>query len=518
MSFTESVDDLVAADKSGLLGVHPTWARARVADVCSILNGYPFSSAQFKASGGTPLLRIRDVLRGWTETRFLGDFDPTYIVRHGELVVGMDGDFHCARWSGDDALLNQRVCKLTPDENHYDPRLLAHVLPGYLSAINSKTSAMTVKHLSSKTVAEIPLPLPPRQEQVRLAEAIESHFTRLDDAVATLERVQRNLKRYRASVLKAAFEGRLVPTEAELARVEGRSYERASVLLERLLAERRCRWEEAERAKMEAKGKAPTDDRWKARYVEAIAPDTADLPELPEGWCWSSLGELFDIRVGATPSRAKPEYWDGGIPWVSSGEVSFCRIARTRETISESGLRNSSTQLNPAGSVLLGMIGEGRTRGQAAILTVPACNNQNSAAIWVGEAGLPPEYVYYFLMGQYDVTRTRGSGNSQPALNRSRVQQILIPIPPLAEAKRIVEQIEEHESVQAATDASTRLSMVRLARLRQSILKWAFEGRLVDQDPTDEPASVLLERIRAERASATDKSSRRRRAAKEHRP
>ena len=111
-----------------------------------------------------------------------------------------------------------------------------------------------------------------------------------DDAVATLERVRRNLTRYRASVLKAAVEGRLVPTEAKLARAEGRSYEPASVLLERILAERRRRWEEAELAKMKAKGKVPKDDKWKAKYVEPIAPDTSELPDLPEGWCWATWG------------------------------------------------------------------------------------------------------------------------------------------------------------------------------------------------------------------------------------
>ena len=110
--------------------------------------------------------------------------------------------------------------------------------------------------------------------------------------MATLERVQRNLKRYRASVLKAAVEGRLVPTEAELARAEGRDYEPASVLLQRILAERRRRWEEAELAKLKARGKTPKDDKWKAKYKEPAPPDTAELPELPEGWCWITVGAL----------------------------------------------------------------------------------------------------------------------------------------------------------------------------------------------------------------------------------
>ena len=125
--------------------------------------------------------------------------------------------------------------------------------------------------------------MPPLPEQHRIVAAIESYFTRLDDAVATLERVQRNLKRYRASVLKAAVEGRLVPTEAELARAEGRDYEPASVLLERILAERRRRWEEAELAKLKAKGKTPKDDKWKAKYTEPVAPDTSDCRSCRRG-------------------------------------------------------------------------------------------------------------------------------------------------------------------------------------------------------------------------------------------
>ncbi len=134
--------------------------------------------------------------------------------------------------------------------------------------------------------------IPPAFEQLRVVAAIESYLTRLDDAKCTLEKVQRNLKRYRASVLKAAVEGKLVPTEAELARAESRDYEPASVLLQRILAERRRRWEDAELAKMKAKGKVPKDDKWKAKYVEPVGPETSGLPELPEGWCWASVDQL----------------------------------------------------------------------------------------------------------------------------------------------------------------------------------------------------------------------------------
>lgn len=142
--------------------------------------------------------------------------------------------------------------------------------------------------------------------------------------------------------------------------------------------------------------------------------------ELPEGWIWTTLGEAFKVYVGATPSRKASEYWEGLIPWVSSGEVAFCEIHETRETITELGLQNTSTEVHPPGTVLLGMIGEGKTRGQAAILEIHASHNQNPAAIRVSETSVPPEYVYHFLKLEYERTRKIGSGNNQPALNKSQ--------------------------------------------------------------------------------------------------
>lgn len=356
--------------------------------------------------------------------------------------------------------------------------------------------------------------LPPSAEQQRIVEAIDSYLTRLDDAVANLERVQAKLKAYTASVLKAAVEGSLVPTEASLARAEKRDYEPANALLARILKERRRRWEEAEFAKLKAAGKTPKDDKWKATYQGPMGPDARALPELPEGWCWTSLGQAFTVTLGATPSRAVPMYWNGGIPWVSSGEVSFCRIKDTKETITQAGLDASSTKLNPRGSVLLGMIGEGKTRGQAAILDIDACGNQNAAAIWVSQTEVPPDYVYHYLVGQYETTRRRGSGNNQPALNKARVEAIPLPLPPLDEQTRIVERLERDESTIADSEATVERERKRIHRLRQAILKWAFEGKLVDQDPSDEPADKLLARIKAERAIVAPTKKSRGRTAK----
>ncbi len=199
-----------------------------------------------------------------------------------------------------------------------DNRFLAWFLQGdeYRNRTSQLAAGVNINNLRREHIEGIPIPLPPLSEQHRIVAEIEKQFTRLNASVAALKRVQANLKRYRASVLKAACDGKLVPTEAELARSEGRDYEPADRLLERILAERRARWEAQEKRR--------------GKYEEP-PPDTSDLPELPEGWVWSSMGQSFDVYVGSTPRRAKLEYWNGDIAWVSSSEVAFSRIKCTRE-------------------------------------------------------------------------------------------------------------------------------------------------------------------------------------------
>jgi type I restriction enzyme S subunit len=166
--------------------------------------------------------------------------------------------------------------------------------------------AGSMPKISQGVVGDARVPIPPRSEQDRIVSILDTEISRIDAAIEGLKRVQANLKRYRASVLKAAVEGRLVPTEAELARQEGRDYEPASVLLAGILAERRRRWEEAELAKMKAKGKTPKNDKWKAKYKEPAAPDTDGLPELPEGWCWArSPWKKPQARERRAPDRER---------------------------------------------------------------------------------------------------------------------------------------------------------------------------------------------------------------------
>jgi type I restriction enzyme, S subunit len=217
-------------------------------------------------------------------------------------------------------------------------------------------------------------------------------------------------------------------------------------------------------------------------------------------WPERMLGDLAKVFVGTTPSRSAPELWEGDVPWVSSGEVAFCRIRQTRETISPAAV--SLDRLHPPGTVLLAMIGEGKTRGQAAILDVAATHNQNSAAIRLDSQLCTPEWLFYVLMGRYEETRRAGTGAQQPALNRARVQALRIPLPPLEDQRLLVEDIERQLSLADTLAAGIDRARRRSAALRRSILSQAFSGRLTPQDPSYEPASLLLERIAAERVAA----------------
>lgn len=145
----------------------------RLGDHVEILSGFAFDSSRFATDGEMPLIRIRDVVRGRTETYYSGSFDERFVVRKGDLLIGMDGDFNREIWSSEPALLNQRVCRVSPLGDDLDCRYLYHFLPQALMKIWHATPFATVKHLSVKAIREIALPLPPLDEQRRIAAILD---------------------------------------------------------------------------------------------------------------------------------------------------------------------------------------------------------------------------------------------------------------------------------------------------------------------------------------------------------
>ncbi|MGI2908247.1 restriction endonuclease subunit S [Tolypothrix sp. VBCCA 56010] len=194
-----------------------------------------------------------------------------------------------------------------------------------------------------RDIKKVVIPLPPLPEQHCIVAKIEELFTQLDAGVELLKKVKAKLKRYRQAVLKAAVEGNLTKEWREANQGE---LEPGSVLLERILKQRREKWEAEQLAKMKAQGKIPKDDSWKLKYKEPVAPDTSDLPELPHGWCWVNYDQIGEWFGGGTPRTTVSEYWEGGtIPWVSSKDMKSFKISRSEDTITQLGLANSTANL-----------------------------------------------------------------------------------------------------------------------------------------------------------------------------
>jgi type I restriction enzyme S subunit len=214
MSLTKPVSEIVSESSDPLLAIHSSWERVPIATVANILNGFAFKSSLFTKASGMPLLRIRDVGERRTECFYDGSYERQYIIRKGDLVVGMDGDFKSSRWEGPDALLNQRVCKIALTTRLYNLRFLELVLTGYLDAINENTSSQTVRHLSSRSIADIPVPLPPITEQERIVAKIEELLASVSASRDHLAKVPKILKAFRQSVLEnACAEGEDLPLE-----------------------------------------------------------------------------------------------------------------------------------------------------------------------------------------------------------------------------------------------------------------------------------------------------------------
>ena len=338
---------------------------------------------------------------------------------------------------------------------------------------------------------EATLPLPPLPEQRRIVAEIEKHFTRLDASVAALKRAQANLKRYRASVLKSACEGKLVPTEAELTRSEGRDYEPADLLLDRIVTERRAQWESQEKRR--------------GKYKEPTPPDTSKLSELPEAWVWASLSLIGQVRLGRqrSPKRATGPHMR---PYLRAANVTWDGLDLSDVKEMDFSPKEYETYRLRRGDILLAEAsGSADEVGKPAVWDgqIDGCCFQNTL-IRVRVCPEVVPYLYCHLL--YDARSgalgraARGVGIHH--LGAQRTESWMVALPPLAEQRRIVAEVERRLSVIQKTEAAVEASLTRAERLRQSILKQAFSGKLVPQDPNDEPASVLLERIRAERAEA----------------
>lgn len=506
-----------------------SWCFALIAEIVPDISS-GFASGEHNVIGsGVPHLRPMNVSREGEvdlgevkyvaadkDTRRLQPNDVLFNNTNSRALIGKTA---CVTIEGDFAFSNH-MTRLRPDEG-IDGRFVAHQLH-YLWMLGF-FGRICKNHVNQSSVATgpladtVPLFVAPTNEQRRIVAKIEELFSQLDAGVAALEEVRKKLERYRASVLKAAVEGRLTTGWREEQRVAGRDIEPATVLLERILEERKRRWLEDQLAKWEArkrksgwddekidKARPKEADKYAAKYKPPAPPDTTDLPDLPKGWVWVDVDTIAEVQGGLqkTPKRKPVEHH---FPYlrvanVLRGRLDLDEIHRFELTDDEL----ARLRLQPGDLLVVEGNGSATEIGRCAIWggEVDDCVHQNHIIRVRTFAGTDPLFADTVInspFGQYAMQKVASSTSGLHTLSVGKVKQMFFPLPPLEEQVAILDLMDRALSDVGKVTEIVEQGQRRASRLRQAILKKAFAGELVPQDRNDEPAEALLARIRQAR-------------------
>ena len=182
------------------------WEIKKLNALLDVQNGFAFNSKLFNECEGFPIIRIRDIKKGKTETLFSGTYKNEFVVSKGNFLIGMDGEFSCYEWQSEEALLNQRVCRLINFSDEIEKKFIFWGINKYLKEIESNTSFVTVKHISSNQIKNIEIPLPPLSEQKHIVAVLENTFTKIDQAILLVKQNIEKIKQLNESALSEVFE------------------------------------------------------------------------------------------------------------------------------------------------------------------------------------------------------------------------------------------------------------------------------------------------------------------------
>ena len=467
----------VPADPASLSPLPEGWAWSRLEQLGFIFGGLTKHPKRDRLPKQLPYLRVANVYANelrLQDIEYIGVEDSELaklLVQVGDLLVvegngSKDQIGRLAVWNGsiDPCVHQNHLIKVRPVESRMSKWIL-HWLQSpngrhFVELVASSTSGLYT--LSVNKVGALPVPLAPLCEQRQIVAEIEKQFTRLEAGVAALRRVQANLKRYRASVLKAACEGRLVPTEAELARTgtHKATFESGEALLGRILTDRRKNWQ------------------GRGKYKEPAAPDAGKHGPLPAGWTWATFEQIAErVTVGFVGSM-KHEYVEDGVPFLRSQNVRENRFDpegllhishEFHQQLSKSSLQPGDLAVVRSGSV-----------GVTCVIpeSLPDANCSDLVLIQRPLAFVPQYGAYYMNSLAKRHVEAGKVGVALIHFNTKSVAALAVPLPPLAEQKRIVAEAERRLSVVDELDAVVSANLQRATRLRQSILQKAFTGKL----------------------------------------
>ena len=523
------------------------WVSTELASVVALKTG-PFGSSLHQSdyvTNGIPLVNPMHILNG--RIRPSADVTVTlenvarlseFRLKKGDLVLARRGEMgRCAVVKEKEAgwLCGTGSLIVRPEL-----RLLApDFLQGFLSSASSvkylleASVGSTMPNLNQQHLLGMRLRLPPRAEQTRIVAKLEELLSDLDAGVAELKAAQKKLAQYRQSLLKAAVEGALtaqwraarsaplppggrgaggeggsaagrhpLPNPSPV-KGEGLENETGAQLLARILTERRARWEAKQLAKFADQGKTPPKD-WQKKYPEPVPPDTSDLPELPQGWVWASVEQLGDVQLGRQRS---PDKLKGISPtrYIRAANITEAGINFSDVLEMDFSEQERATFALGTGDVLLTEAsGSAEHVGRPAIWpSVDGLYCFQNTVLRFRPQGIGSEFAFYsFLaMQKLGVFSNLSGGVGINHLSAGKFSKLPVALPASKEQVQIVRELVARFAAVEEQEQAITHSLKQSTAQRQNLLRAAFAGELVPQDPSDEPASALLERIRAERAA-----------------
>ena len=509
----EPIEDTLEVDIKSFNSYPLTWALTdlRTAALFLKAGGTPSTGNASYYNGDIPFAKVEDVVNAGMYLRKTGTFislegvnnSAAWVVEPETLLYTMYASYGVPTITKISVATNQAIIAISFNPSHVVNEFVVHYLWYVKPSLAKVVKGSTQPNLNAGIVSSLQFPLPPLEEQRRIVAKLEALFSKLEAGVTALQRARALLKRYRQSLLRDAVEGKL---SADW-RAKQIDLEPASVLLERVLRERREAWEARELAKLRAKGMEPLGNVWKARYEEPSAVDASSLPELPAGWVWATIGQISEVSGGAAVNASR-----AGL----AVELPYLRVANVYtnelrlDQIKTIPLAESEVSrfLLKRGDLLV-VEGNGSIEqiGRVAIWdgSIEPCVHQNhliKARLHYIETGA---YVIAWLMspnGRQFIQLVASSTTGLHTLSISKVSSLGIALPSLEEQLFIVAELERRFELLDSLESTLESELKRAAQLRQSALHRAFTGRLVPQDPTAEPAATLLERIRSERSAA----------------
>lgn len=489
------------------------WIKVPVDDVCKIVRGitFPTTDKRFEPSAGLiACLRTANVQANveWDDLWFV----PQHHVKNEEQLVAPDDILISTANSYE---LVGKVSRVTYTKFPSTLGAFISLLRAYKGVdagflyyqMSSENVQRSIREMSSTTtnisnvsgakLKTLELNLAPSIEQTRIVEKLEELLSDLDAGVAELKAAQKKLAQYRQSLLKAAVEGALT---AEW-RANNPPVETGAQLLARILTERRTRWEAKQLAKFKEQGKTPPKD-WQSKYPEPVQPDATNLQELPEGWAWATVEQLGNVQLGRQRSPSKIGKANP-TPYIRAANITENGVDLSDVLEMEFSETEKETFALKVGDVLLT-----EASGSPAHVGRPAIWNQaeclycfQNTVLRFSPEGIGSDYAFYLFlaMQKLNVFSKLSGGVGINHLSAGKFAKLAVPLPPVAEQLALVATIKEQFSLCDEQFFTIQLSLKQSTAQRQNILRAAFAGQLVAQDPNDEPASVLLERIRAER-------------------